>query len=50
MLAPTAALQYGTNGSFVYAMDGDKKVKIRSLKVGATDGDLTVDRRRPGAG
>ncbi|KMM80887.1 MdtA/MuxA family multidrug efflux RND transporter periplasmic adaptor subunit [Pseudomonas deceptionensis] len=42
VLAPTAAIQYGTNGSFVYAMDGDKKVKIRSVKVGATDGDITV--------
>ena len=42
VLAPTAAIQYGTNGSFVYAMDGDNKVKIRSIKVGATDGDLTV--------
>ena len=42
VLAPTPAIQYGTNGSFVYAMDGDKKVKIRTIKVGATDGDLTV--------
>ena len=42
VLAPTAAIQYGTNGSFVYAMDGDNKVKIRSIKVGATDGDVTV--------
>ena len=42
VLAPTAAIQYGTNGSFVYALDGDKKVKIRSVKVGATDGDITV--------
>ena len=42
ILAPTAAIQYGTNGSFVYAMDGDNKVKIRSIKVGATDGDVTV--------
>ena len=42
VLAPTAAIQYGTNGSFVYAMDGDNKVKIRSVKVGATDGDITV--------
>ena len=33
VLAPTAAIQYGTNGSFVYAMDGDNKVKIRSIKV-----------------
>ncbi len=42
ILAPTAAIQFGTNGSFVYAMDGDNKVKIRSVKVGATDGDVTV--------
>lgn len=42
VLAPTPAIQYGTNGSFVYAMDGDKKVKIRTIKVGATDGDLSV--------
>ena len=37
-----AAIQFGTNGSFVYAMDGDNKVKIRTIKVGATDGDVTV--------
>ncbi len=50
VLAPTAAIQYGTNGSFVYAMDGDNKVKIRSIKVGATDGDVTVieDGLKPG--
>ncbi|MFH6567322.1 MULTISPECIES: MdtA/MuxA family multidrug efflux RND transporter periplasmic adaptor subunit [Pseudomonas] len=42
VLAPTAAIQYGTNGSFVYAMDGDNKVKIRTVKVGVTDGDVTV--------
>jgi len=42
VLAPTAAIQYGTNGSFVYVMDGDKKVKIRSIKAGVTDGDVTV--------
>ncbi|RON52586.1 MdtA/MuxA family multidrug efflux RND transporter periplasmic adaptor subunit [Pseudomonas frederiksbergensis] len=42
VLAPSAAIQFGTNGTFVYAMDGDKKVKIRPLKVGASDGDNTV--------
>ena len=42
ILAPSAAIQFGTNGSFVYALDGDNKVKIRSIKVGATDGDVTV--------
>jgi len=42
LLVPTPAIQFGTNGTFVYAMDGDSKVKIRSIKVGATDGDVTV--------
>lgn len=42
VLAPTAAIQFGNNGTFVYAMDGDKKVKIHPLKVGASDGNLTV--------
>lgn len=42
ILAPSAAIQFGTNGSFVYAMDGDNKVKIRSIKVGATDGEVSV--------
>ncbi|MEZ1318330.1 MdtA/MuxA family multidrug efflux RND transporter periplasmic adaptor subunit [Pseudomonas fluorescens] len=42
VLAPAAAIQFGTNGTFVYAMDGDKKVTIRPLKVGASDGENTV--------
>jgi membrane fusion protein, multidrug efflux system len=42
VLAPSAAIQFGTNGTFVYALDGDKKVTIRQLKVGASDGDNTV--------
>jgi len=42
VLAPSAAIQFGTNGTFVYALDGDKKVKIRQLKIGASDGDYTV--------
>ena len=42
VLAPSAAIQFGTNGTFVYAMDGDKKVTIRQLKVGASDGSNTV--------
>src|SRR5471030_7313 len=41
-LAPSAAIQFGTNGTFVYAMDGDKKVTIRQLKVGPSDGNNTV--------
>lgn len=41
-LAPTAAIQFGTNGTFVYALDGDKKVTIKKLKIGASDGANTV--------
>lgn len=42
VLAPSAAIQFGTEGSFVYVMDGDKKVRIRKLKVGASDSEHTV--------
>ncbi|WP_095093917.1 MdtA/MuxA family multidrug efflux RND transporter periplasmic adaptor subunit [Pseudomonas sp. Irchel 3A5] len=42
VLVPTAAIQFGTNGTFVYAMDGDNKVKIRTLKTGANNEQLTV--------
>jgi len=42
VLAPTAAIQFGTNGTFVYALEGDKKVTIRKLKIGASDGENTV--------
>jgi len=42
VLAPTAAIQFGTNGTFVYALEGEKKVTIRKLKIGASDGENTV--------
>jgi multidrug efflux system membrane fusion protein len=42
VLAPSAAVQFGTNGTFVYALDGDKKVTIRQLEIGASDGTVTV--------
>ncbi|WP_103309797.1 MULTISPECIES: MdtA/MuxA family multidrug efflux RND transporter periplasmic adaptor subunit [unclassified Pseudomonas] len=42
VLAPTAAIQFGTNGTFVYALEGDKKVSIKKLKIGASDGTNTV--------
>ncbi|WP_458130485.1 MdtA/MuxA family multidrug efflux RND transporter periplasmic adaptor subunit [Pseudomonas sp. R3-41] len=41
-LAPTAAIQFGTNGTFVYALEGDNKVTIKKLKIGASDGANTV--------
>ncbi|GFM70438.1 secretion protein HlyD [Pseudomonas cichorii] len=42
VLVPTAAVQFGTNGTFVYALDGDKKVRINLLKTGPSDETSTV--------
>ncbi len=42
VLVPTAALQFGTQGTFVYALDGDKKVKINTLKTGPGNEQFTV--------
>ncbi|MBX8513949.1 MdtA/MuxA family multidrug efflux RND transporter periplasmic adaptor subunit [Pseudomonas cichorii] len=42
VLVPTAAVQFGTNGTFVYALDGDKKVKVNLLKTGPSDENSTV--------
>lgn len=42
VLAPTAAIQYGTDGSFVYVLDGADTVRVRQLKLGASDGSSTV--------
>jgi multidrug efflux system membrane fusion protein len=42
VLVPSAAVQFGTNGTFAYVMDGDKKVKIRQLQTGASDETSTV--------
>ncbi|WP_425313072.1 MdtA/MuxA family multidrug efflux RND transporter periplasmic adaptor subunit [Pseudomonas putida] len=42
VLAPSAAIQFGTDGSFAYVMEGNDKVRIRPLKLGVSDGDNTV--------
>ncbi|MFJ3483344.1 MdtA/MuxA family multidrug efflux RND transporter periplasmic adaptor subunit [Pseudomonas sp. NPDC090202] len=42
VLIPSAAVQFGVNGTFVYVMDGDKKVRIRQLKAGPSDENSTV--------
>ncbi|MBD1554302.1 MdtA/MuxA family multidrug efflux RND transporter periplasmic adaptor subunit [Pseudomonas typographi] len=42
VLAPTAAIQYGNDGSFVYVMDGADTVRVRQLKLGPSDGSSTV--------
>ena len=42
VLVPSASVQFGVNGTFVYVLDGDKKVHIRSLKTGPSDENSTV--------
>ena len=42
VLVPTAAVQFGTNGTFVYVLEGDKKVRISLLKTGPSDEQSTV--------
>ena len=42
VLVPSAAVQFGVNGTFVYVMEGDKKVRIRQLKTGPSDENTTV--------
>lgn len=42
VLAPTAAIQFGTDGSYVYVVGEDSKVSLRPLKLGASDGNASV--------
>ena len=42
VLAPSAAIQFGTDGSYVYVVGEDSKVSLRQLKLGASDGSSTV--------
>ncbi|KIQ00747.1 MULTISPECIES: MdtA/MuxA family multidrug efflux RND transporter periplasmic adaptor subunit [Pseudomonas] len=42
LLVPVAALQFGANGTFVYAIDGEDKVQVRQVKVGPSDGEFSV--------
>ena len=37
---PTAAVQHGAPGDFVYVVDSDSTVKVRKVTLGAQDGDL----------
>lgn len=37
-LIPTAAVQRGTQGSFVYTVQPDQTVKLKTVKIGPTDG------------
>jgi multidrug efflux system membrane fusion protein len=42
LLVPTSALQRGTNGSFVYVIDGQGTVKAKSVQVRTTDGEVSA--------
>lgn len=41
-LAPTAAIQRGAQGTFVFIVNPDKTVSMRTVTIGATDGAHTV--------
>jgi multidrug efflux system membrane fusion protein len=42
VLAPSAAVQYGAPGSFVYTVDADNTVALQKITVGPTDGKNVV--------
>src|SRR5690606_31497743 len=41
-LIPSAAVQFGSNGSFVYVIGDDNKVELRILEIGPSNGETTV--------
>lgn len=41
VLIPTAGVQRGSQGTYVYAVNEDKTVSLRLIKVGITEGDST---------
>ena len=42
VLIPSAALQFGSRGTFAYVVGDDSKVELRSLEAGPTNGETTV--------
>jgi membrane fusion protein, multidrug efflux system len=42
LIVPAGAIQRGPNGTFTYVVQPDKNVEMRTLKVGATEGDQTI--------
>ncbi|WAC44177.1 MdtA/MuxA family multidrug efflux RND transporter periplasmic adaptor subunit [Pseudomonas sp. SL4(2022)] len=41
-LMPSAALQFGANGTFVYIVDAEDKVQMTPVTIGASNGQLNV--------
>ncbi|AIR91140.1 MdtA/MuxA family multidrug efflux RND transporter periplasmic adaptor subunit [Pseudomonas cremoricolorata] len=42
VVAPAAAIQFGTDGTFAYVVNADNKISVRPLKVGPSDGEQSV--------
>lgn len=42
LLIPSAALQYGSNGTFVYVIDAQDKVQVRPVKAGSGNSGTTL--------
>lgn len=42
LTVPTAAIQFGNKGPFVYQLNADQTVKMQLVKTGITTGDITV--------
>lgn len=39
IVIPNAAVQFGSQGNFVYIVDGENKAKLRTVKLGVTEGE-----------
>ncbi len=39
IVIPNAAVQFGSQGNFVYVVDGENKAKLRTVKLGVTEGE-----------
>jgi membrane fusion protein, multidrug efflux system len=37
---PSAAVQHGASGDYVYVIGADRRVQMRSVRLGPTDGDI----------
>ena len=46
-LIPSAAIQRGAPGTFVYVVKDDKSVSVAPVKLGPVQGETTADRQRP---
>lgn len=42
ILAPTAAIQRGANGAFVYVVKNDNTISVRPVKTGAVEGEIVA--------